>query len=144
MGEEEHRRYIGWCQSLIAGHRTWAILAIAGLLMLGAAGSVRLVGFVGSAAAQAPTDAPLPEITPAQLAVKIREAMSRYDDKGVFRVVFTDTRDTNFRFMMNQGKPEEQAPIMVSFRGRARRESDGVRWRAEYDSMMPSASSREK
>ena len=30
---------------------------------------------------------------------------------------------------------------MVSFRGRARYDSDGSRWRAEYDSMMPSSGS---
>ena len=55
---------------------------------------------------------------PAQLAARIREAMSRYDDKGSFRVVFTDHQDTNW-------DPEDQKPIMVSFRGRARYESDG-------------------
>ena len=63
--------------------------------------------------------------------------MGRYDDRGTFRVVFTDTRDMNNQFAMNRGTPEEQKPILVSFRGRARYESDGTRWRAEYDSMMP-------
>jgi len=121
--------------------RAWLILALAGLAMLGAVGSVRPIGFVKRASAQTQADAPLTEITPAQLAAKIREAMSRYDDKGAFRVIFTDTRDTNFKYMMNQGKPEEQAPILVSFRGRAHYESDGTHWRAEYDSMMPSSGS---
>ena len=65
--------------------------------------------------------------------------MGRYDDKGSFRVVFTDTRDMNNHFAMNRGTPEEQKPILVSFRGRARYDSDGTRWRAEYDSMMPSS-----
>ncbi|MGO9916722.1 MAG: carboxypeptidase regulatory-like domain-containing protein [Isosphaeraceae bacterium] len=115
--------------------RTWAILALAGLAMLGAAGPVELVSFVQSASAETQAGAPLPEITPAQLAAKIRESMSRYHDKGSLRIIFTETQDTNFKYMMNQGKPAEQAPILVSFRGRARFESDGDRWRAEYDSM---------
>jgi thiol-disulfide isomerase/thioredoxin len=89
------------------------------------AGSMR---FVGRAMADDLADAPLPEINRAELAAKIREAMGRYDGKGVFRVVFTDTQDSN----MNPNKP-----VMVSFRGRARYESDGTRWHAEYDSMMP-------
>ena len=85
--------------------------------------------FVGQAAADEPADAPLPELTPAQLAAKLREAMGRYDDRGSIRVVFTDTQDMNWRFDTNQGSPEEQKPILVSFRGRARYESDGSRWR---------------
>jgi hypothetical protein len=104
-------------------------------------GAVRLAGSAESAEAQAPADAPLPEVTPAQLAEKIRAAMSRYDDQGFLRVVFTGTQDLNHRYMMNQGTPDEQAPIMVSFRGRARHESDGTRWRVEYDAMMPSPNS---
>jgi beta-lactamase regulating signal transducer with metallopeptidase domain/peroxiredoxin len=122
------RGELKWSQPL--SRRRWVILALLAFLMLGAAGSVRFVGFVGRAMADQPADAPLPEITPAQLAAKVREAMDRYDGKGVFRVVFTDTRDTNF----NPNKP-----IMVSFRGRARYEGDGTRWRAEYDSMMPTS-----
>ena len=111
------------------------------MAILGAGGSVRLVGFAGRAAAGEPVDAPLPDVTPAQLAAKIREAMGRYDDRGSFRLVFTDTRDMNSRFTMNRGTPEEQKPILVSFRGRARHESDGTRWRTEYDSVMPSSGS---
>ena len=106
--------------------RKYATVALVAFLMFGAAGSVRFVGFAGRAKADEPADAPLPEISPAQLAAKIREAMGRYDGKGLFRVVFTDTHNTNFN-------PNQ--PIMVSFRGRARYESDGTRWRAEYDSM---------
>jgi peroxiredoxin len=81
----------------------------------------------GRAMADEPADALLPEITRAHLAAKIREAVGRYDGKGLFRVVFTDTHNTNVN-------PNQ--PVMVSFRGRARYESDGTRWRAEYDSMM--------
>jgi hypothetical protein len=83
-----------------------------------------------------PADAPLPEITPTQLAAKIREAMARYDDRGIFRVVFTDTRDMNHRFGRGRETPEAQKPILVSYRGRARYEADGTRWKVEYDSMM--------
>ncbi len=101
-------------------------MALVAFLMFGAAGSVRFVGFIGRAMADELADAPLPEITPAQLAAKIREAMGRYDGKGLFRVVFTDTHNTNV---------DPNQPVMVSFRGRARYESDGTRWRAEYDSM---------
>jgi peroxiredoxin len=81
----------------------------------------------GRAMADEPADAPLPEITRAQLAAKIREAMGRYDGKGLFRVVFTDTHNTNVN-------PNQ--PVMVSFRGRARYESDGTCWREDYDSRM--------
>jgi len=67
--------------------------------------------------------------------------MKPYDDKGSFRVVFSETRDMNWKFDRNQGNAEEQKPILVSFRGRARYESDGSKWRAEYDSMIPSSGS---
>jgi peroxiredoxin len=115
-------------------------------VLVGALGATDLLpraSFISSGAVplQAPADAPLPEITPAQLATKIREAMSRYDDRGKFRVVFTDTHDMNFKFVMNQGKPEEQAPDLVSYRGRVQHESDGKRWRTECDSMIPSPNS---
>jgi hypothetical protein len=133
------RGELRWSRPL--GRRARALLAIAAILILGAAGSVRLIGFANRAAAGEPADAQLPDVTPAQLAARIREAMGRYDDKGSFRVVFTDTRDMNWHFQMNRGTPEEQKPILVSFRGRARYDSDGTRWRAEYDSMMPSSGS---
>jgi beta-lactamase regulating signal transducer with metallopeptidase domain len=123
---------------ILRGETRWAgpmrrrarvLLALAAILMLGTAGSVRLVGFAGRAAAAEPANDPLPEITPAQLAAKIREAMARYNDRGSFRVVFTTTQDTNW-------DPNKQ-PIVVSYRGRARYESDGTRWRAEYEGMSP-------
>ena len=82
-------------QSTLSG-REYATMALVAFLMFGAAGSVRFVGVIGRAMADESADVPLPEITPAQLAAKIREAMGRYDGKGLFRVVFTDTHDTNF------------------------------------------------
>jgi beta-lactamase regulating signal transducer with metallopeptidase domain len=118
-----------WARPL--GRRRSALLVLLAALVLTASGSVRLIGFVGRAQAAEPGDAPLPPITPQGLAARIREAMKRYDDKGIFRVVFTETRDTNW-------KPD-QKPILVTFRGRARYESDGRLWRAEYDSMMPNS-----
>ena len=67
------------------------------------AGLVLLAGFAGRVAADEPADGPLPEITPAQLAAKLREAMGRYDDRGTLRVVFTETKDTDLRFVHNEG-----------------------------------------
>ena len=78
---------------------------VASGLALGSGGSV---GRVGVAAGE-PVDAPLPDVTPAQLAAKIREAMGRYDDRGSFRIVFTDTRDMNSRFTMNRGTPRSRS-----------------------------------
>ena len=93
-----------WARPL--GRREWAILVLAAILMLGMAGSVRLVGFAGRAQAAESPDAPLPEITPRDLAGRIREAMKPYNDKGSFRVVFSETRDTNWKFDLNQAPPE--------------------------------------
>ncbi|QEH38509.1 thiol-disulfide oxidoreductase [Aquisphaera giovannonii] len=83
------------------------------------------------AAAEGPADAPLPEVTATQLAAKLREAMARNDDRGTIRVLFTNTQDINFR---GTGEPN-----WVSYRGRARYEGDGTRWRVEYDAMIPNA-----
>jgi uncharacterized GH25 family protein len=112
--------------------RRWAMLALVAFLTLGSAGSVRLIGFAGKAMADEPADALLPKVTPQELAVKLRVAMKPYDDVGAIRVVFSMTTNTTW------GAGE---PIMVSFRGRARFESDGSRWRTEYDSMMPRSGS---
>jgi beta-lactamase regulating signal transducer with metallopeptidase domain len=117
-----------WAQPL--GRRRWALLALLAFLTLGAAGSVRLIGFAGRAIAEEPADASLAEVTPKELAARIREAMKPYDDIGSIRVVFSETNDMNWT-------AGEQKPILVSFRGRARYDGDGSRWRAEYDSMMP-------
>jgi beta-lactamase regulating signal transducer with metallopeptidase domain len=133
------RGELKWAQPV--GRRRWAMLALLAFLILGAAGSVRLIGFAGRAVADEPAGARLPELTSKDLAAKIREAMKPYDDNGLIRVVFSQTRDMNWKFGNNQGNAEEQKPILVSFRGRARYESDGSRWRAEYDSMMPSSGS---
>jgi peroxiredoxin len=105
------------------------------MVTLALTGSIGLAGSVCRGAAEEPADAPLPEISPAQLAAKLREAIVACDDIGTFRVVFTETRDLNDQSAINRGTPEEQKPVLVSFRGRARYESDGTRWRAEYDSM---------
>jgi hypothetical protein len=109
---------------------------LAGMVMLA------LIGRPGRAlpADRQPADASLPEIAPAQLAARIRESMARCDDRGTFRVVFADTRDMAPRFGP-RAKPEESKPILVLYRGRARYEGDGTRWRVEYDSMMPTSGS---
>ena len=130
------RGELGWARPL--GRRRVAALCLLGMLLLGAAGSVRLIGLVR---AGEPANAPLPEITPKELATRMRHAWAGYD-RGLLEVTFLTTTNTNWRFMMNQGKPEEQEPIFVHFPGRARFLSDGARWRAEYDSMMPTALSR--
>ncbi len=125
------RGELRWARPL--GRRRWAILIFVAIFILGAAGSVRLVGFAGRAQAAEPADAPLPEITPKELAAKIRDAMKPYDDKGLFRVVFSETRDTSWT--------GGEKPILVTYRGRARYESNGRLWRAEYDSMSPRSNS---
>ena len=109
-----------WAQPL--GRWRWAMLALLALLTLGAAGSVRLIGFAGRAVADETANVSLPEVSSKELAVKIHEAMKPYDDKGSIRVVFSKTMDMNWHAV-------EQKPILVSFRGRARYESDGSRWR---------------
>jgi peroxiredoxin len=117
------------------GRRRRALLLLLATLMLSTSGSERLIGFACDAQAAEPADAPLPPITPKELAARIREAMKLYDGKGVFRVLFTETWDTNW-------KPDGK-PILVTFHGRARYESDGRLWRAEHDSMsMVSLSTR--
>ncbi len=128
-----------WARPL--GRRSRIILALAVFLILGTAGSVRLVGFAGRAVADEPADTALPDITPAQLAAKLRETIGRYDDKGSFRIVFTNTQDMNWNFESSKGKPEDEKPMLVFYRGRARYESDGTRWRAEYEGMSPTSGS---
>ena len=68
-----------------------------------------MLAVVGRAAADEPADAPLPELTPAQLASKLREAMGGYDDRGSIRVVFTDTRDTNWRLTRTGEAPRNRS-----------------------------------
>ncbi len=117
--------------------RHWLSLTIAATLLLGAAGSVRLIGFIGHARADEPHDTPLPPMTPRQLAARIREAWKPYDDRGVFEIAFDETQDTNWKFESNEGNADDQEPILVNFRGRARYVSNGRQWRAEYDAMKP-------
>lgn len=95
-------------------------------------------GSAGAAVGQEPgvrpsPDAPLPPISPKELAAKVREARAVYDDRGYFEARFDEVRDTNGKFERNEGKPEEQRPILVVHGGVIRFASDGLRWRAEYD-----------
>jgi beta-lactamase regulating signal transducer with metallopeptidase domain/peroxiredoxin len=120
-----------WARPL--GRSRRAVLVLLAALVLILSGSVRLIGFAGRAQAAGPDDAPLPQVTPKELAARIRESMKAYDNKGVFRVLFTETRDTNWR--------GDQKPILVTFHGRARYDSDGRLWRAEYDAMTTSSGS---
>ena len=96
--------------------------------MLGAAGSVRLVGFVDRETAQGPADAPLPRSLPRnwpRRSVRPWAGTTIRDDSG------SSSPGPRIQRPIHDepGKPEEQAPILVSFRGRARYESDGIRWR---------------
>ncbi len=86
-------------------------------------------------------DAPLPPITPRELAAKVREARAAYDDRGYFEARFDEVRDTNGKFERNEGKPEQQRPILVVHGGVVRFASDGLRWRAEYDGRRPNEGS---
>src|SRR5689334_20902085 len=74
---------------------------------------------VDRAAADEPADAPLPGITPAQLAARLRESMARYDDRGTFRVLFTDTLDMN-SYAPSRPTWKEDRPLLLSYRGRVR------------------------
>ncbi len=133
------RGELRWSRPL--GRRSRAVLIFMAVLLLATAGSVRLIGFEAHAQPAEPADAPLPPITPKDLASRIREAMKTYPDRGTFRVVFSETRDTNWKFNLNRGTAEEQKPILVTFNGRAKYESDGRLWRAEYDSMTTTSGS---
>lgn len=121
-----------WTRPL--SRRRFVIPALLMCLTSAADGPVRLFVFAGSAVAAPSADPALPEITPRQLAAKIRQAMKLFDDKGSIRVVFSVTTDTNWH-------AAEQKPALITYRGRARYETDGSRWCAEYDSMMPSSRS---
>lgn len=81
-----------------------------------------------AARADGPADAPLPEISAKELAARIRAAWAAYR-KGLLEIEFETATNTNRR--------SEQEPIMVRFPGRVRYQSDGVRWRVDYDSKMP-------
>jgi hypothetical protein len=111
--------------------RLWAILALLVLLTFVAASSARAIAFGNLAMAGENDDAPLPRLSCQELAAKIRQAMKPYDGKGSIRVVFSATTDTNWN-------PAEKQNL-ITYRGRARYETDGSRWRAEYDSMMPTS-----
>ncbi len=85
--------------------------------------------------------APLPPITPKELAAKVRAARAAYDDRGYFEARFDEVLDTNGKFERNEGKPDEQRPILVVHGGVVRFASDGLRWRAEYDGRRPNEGS---
>jgi cytochrome c biogenesis protein CcmG, thiol:disulfide interchange protein DsbE len=120
------------------GRRQLAALAFVGALLLGPVGSVRLLGV---ACADEPADSPLPEITPKELASRIRAAWAGYE-KGLLEITFETTQNLNWRFMMNQGTAEEQKPLLKTFPGRARFLGAGRLWRVEYDSMMPNLTTK--
>ncbi len=65
-----------WAQPICRRRR--AILALLAFLTIGAAGSLRLIGFAGRAAADEPAGSPLPEVTSKELAAKVREAIERH------------------------------------------------------------------
>jgi beta-lactamase regulating signal transducer with metallopeptidase domain len=113
-------------------------MTLLGILLLSAASSVRLIGTVQ---AETPADAPLPEITPKELASRIRAAWAGYD-KGLFEVSFKTTDNTNGTVTSKPGKPDAAGPMLVHYQGRFRFLSDGRRWRVEYDSMMPTMSTK--
>jgi Carboxypeptidase regulatory-like domain/AhpC/TSA family len=124
------------CRKWYIEHLKSGLLATT--MMLALVSSFEPAGFAARAAADEPADAPLPEIAPAQLAAKLREAMARYDGANTLRVIFTVTQ--NMSPLPARGKSlREQKPLLVNFRGRARFEGDGTRWRVEYDSMTPAS-----
>lgn len=132
---------------IIRGELTWrrplrrrhlAAIVMLGIVLLATCGSVRLITLVR---ADEPIDAPLPDITPKDLASRIRTAWVGYD-RGLLEITFDTTTNTNWRFMTNQGKAADQQPIIVQFPGRARFLGSGERWRIEYDSMTATSLSR--
>jgi len=130
-------RHYFW-QDVRRGIGVAVMLMLAAGLSIGAS-SAELTGLVR---ADEPADAPLPEITPKELAARLRAAWASYD-KGLLEITFDTTANTNWRFMMNQGEAADQEPILVQFPGRARYLGDGRRWRVEYDSMIPTSLSKQ-
>jgi|GEM_PF-2383996 len=103
------------------------MLGMLGLGLLGACGSVRLVGFVARAGESDAADAPLPEITPQELAAQIEKARQGYV-AGLLEVEFDEERDaTPFP------RRNVDAPSTVKFPGRFQHASDGRLWRTEFD-----------
>lgn len=107
------------------------LLAVLAVSLLATAGSVRLIGFAARAGETESPDAPLPEITREALAERIVESRKRYE-AGRIEVEFEEERGPSPPFPT--AKPDEN----ITFPGRFQYASDGRRWRAEYDSKMPS------
>jgi beta-lactamase regulating signal transducer with metallopeptidase domain len=118
----------GWSHPLGCPQR--AALVVLAVVLLGAAGSVRLIGLVR---ADVGSDAPLPEITPKELAARLRAACEGYD-RGLLEV----TCESTDNWMYVPGA-RDSTPVLHQKPGRARFLGDGQRWRIEYDSMLPPA-----
>ena len=112
------------------------VMLVFGVASPGASSAIHLAD---AGQAGEPPDAPLPEITAKDLAAHLKSAWAGFD-RGLLEIEFENTINTNWRFMMNQGKPDEQKPTIVKFPGRVRFHADGRLWRVEYDSMMPTSS----
>jgi peroxiredoxin len=127
---------------IFGGRQGSAIILVAAMAVFGvrAPGAQSAVHIADPGQAIEPPDSPLPEIAAKDLAARIKSAWSKYD-RGLLEIVFENTVNMNWRFMMNQGKPDEQKPVMVQFPGRVRFLADGRLWRVEYDSMMPTSQS---
>ncbi|WP_422927338.1 M56 family metallopeptidase [Singulisphaera sp. PoT] len=120
------------------------------LVLLGAAGSVRLVGFSALAeepkgkaeAAAVGDDAPLPEIKPKDLAAKIVESQERYK-AGLLVVEFEEERGP---FPPARGaaakKDDKTEGEEIKFPGRFQYAGDGRRWRVEEDTITTNYSTR--
>ena len=84
----------------------------------------------GSAAQPNPADQPdseLPDVTPQELAERMREAWRAYE-RGELEAEFVEERNAN-------AFPSDAEPVLRKYPGRLRYASDGTRWRAEYDAM---------
>jgi beta-lactamase regulating signal transducer with metallopeptidase domain len=114
------------------GRRRAILLIATACLTIGAAGSVRLVGFIGQARAADPADAPLPDLTPKQLAAKIRQAWELHDG-GLLELEFEEMQDHSLRMPPQQDGAVKEKPI--TYPGRVRFAKDGRLWRLEYDAM---------
>ena len=126
--------------NFLGGRQGMLILLSSALLVICVAspGPCSALHFADAGQVGEPPDAPLPEITAKDLAARLKSAWAGFD-RGLLEIEFENTVNTNWRFMMNQGKPDEQKPTMVKFAGRVRFLADGRLWRVEYDSMMPTA-----
>jgi peroxiredoxin len=112
------------------GRRRAVLLGLVAAILLVGAGSVRLVALVRADEGGA-ADAPLDEITPAELAQRLRKAVLGYK-AGYLEAEFAD-----HAFLA-----DKNGPSFIDLPGRFRYVGDGNRWRAEQDSKMISHMSR--